>query len=49
MPLKRGTSRAVISSNIKTEIKAGKQQKQTMAIALATVRKTRKTRKKTSR
>lgn len=34
MPLKSGKSRDVISANIKTEMKAGKSQKQAIAIAL---------------
>lgn len=33
MPLKKGKSKAVISSNIKTEMHAGKPQKQAIAIA----------------
>lgn len=33
MPLRKGRSRAVISSNIRTEIKAGKPRKQAVAIA----------------
>jgi hypothetical protein len=35
MPLKSGKSREVISSNIKTEMDAGKPQKQAVAIALS--------------
>jgi hypothetical protein len=35
MPLKTGKSKAVVSSNIKTEMKAGKPQKQAVAIALS--------------
>ena len=38
MPLKKGKSRAVVSSNIKTEMAAGKSQKQAVAIALSTAR-----------
>ncbi|HEY4153503.1 MAG TPA: hypothetical protein VGM38_09300 [Pseudolysinimonas sp.] len=35
MPLKSGSSREVVSANIKTEIAAGKPQKQAVAIALS--------------
>lgn len=34
MPLKSGKSKAVISSNIRTEMKAGRPQKQAVAIAM---------------
>jgi hypothetical protein len=34
MPLKKGRSRKVVASNIKTEMAAGKPQKQAVAIAM---------------
>jgi hypothetical protein len=42
MPLRKGRSRAVVSSNIRTEIKAGRPRKQAIAIALRKAGKARK-------
>jgi hypothetical protein len=42
VPLKKGKSRKVVGENIKTEMAAGKPQKQAVAIALNTARKGKK-------
>ena len=45
MPLKKGSSKEAISKNIRTEVKAGRPQKQAIAIALNVAGKSKNTRK----
>lgn len=42
MPLKSGSSKKTVSQNIRTEMKAGKPQKQAIAIAMHKAGKSRK-------
>ena len=41
MPLQKGKSKSVVSSNIKTEMEAGKKQSQAVAIALSVAGKSK--------
>ncbi len=41
MPLKKGKGKEIIAANIKTEMKAGKPQKQAVAIAMKTAGKSK--------
>lgn len=43
MPLKSGSSRKTVSANIKTEVAAGKPQRQAVAIALSKARESKGT------
>ena len=46
MPLKAGSSKKTVSDNIKTEMRAGKPQKQAVAIALSKAGKSYRNRRK---
>lgn len=42
MPLKKGSSQKTVSQNVKTEMHAGKPQRQAVAIALEQARRSKK-------
>jgi hypothetical protein len=42
MPIKKGYSKATVSKNIRTEMKSGKSQAQSVAIALSVAREAKK-------
>ena len=46
MPLKSGKSKATVSQNIRTEMKAGRPQKQAIAIAMSKAGKSKKGKKR---
>lgn len=46
MPLKKGFSKKSISKNIRTEMRAGKSQRQSVAIALNVARKAKRAKRR---